>query len=77
MYIILAEVLVRDWLSEVPCFCVSEALFPILRLNSSGIKFTSEIVLWASVLLVSLAPLGIAPESFQPSYMSQFLPLAV
>lgn len=33
-------------------------LFPILKLNLSGIKFTSEVVWWASMLLMNLNPLG-------------------
>ena len=35
------------------------------KLNLSGIKFTSEIVWWACVLLVSLTPPGVTPVSFQ------------
>ena len=46
--------------------CVWEALFSILKLTLSGIKFTNEIVRWTSVLFVSLNPLGITPQSFQP-----------
>ena len=69
-YMNLTGVLDRGWLSDAPCFCVWEALFPILKLNLSEIKFTSEIVWQASVLLVSLTPLGITLESFQLSYVS-------
>lgn len=33
-------------------------LLPILKLNLSGIKFTSEVVWWASELVMNLSPLG-------------------
>lgn len=33
-------------------------LFPILKLNLSGVRFTSEVVWWASELLMNLSPLG-------------------
>lgn len=54
----------------MPCVSVFEG-FPHFKLNLSWVKFTSEIVWWASVLHVSLTPPGDTPESFQPSYMSQ------
>ena len=58
--------LITGWLSDALWLCVWEALFSIFKLTLSGIKFTSEIVQWTSVLLVSLNPLDITPESFQP-----------
>ena len=47
-----------------------ELLFPILKLNLSKINFPDKIVWWASVLLVSLTPLGITLVSLQLSHLS-------
>ena len=58
----------------MPCVSVFEG-FPHFKLNLSWVKFTSEIVWWTSVVLVSLSPLSsLSIESFQPSYMSWFFP---
>ena len=48
---------------------VWENLFPILKLSSLRIKFTSEIVWWTSVLLMSLIPLGFYPGVFSAPLM--------
>ena len=58
----LAGVLVRGWLSDTPLFLDFASHF---KLNLSGIKITSELVKWVHVLLVSLTPPRVTPESFQ------------
>ena len=60
----LAGVLVRGWLSDTPLLLLRESVSHF-KLNLSGIKVTSELVWWAHVLLVSLTPPGVTPESFQ------------
>ena len=61
----LAGVLVKGWLSDTPLFLFLRNSVSHFKLNLSGIKITSELVWWAHVLLVSLTPLGVTPESFQ------------
>ena len=61
----LAGVLVRGWLSDTPLFLFLRHSVSHFKLNLSGIKITSELVWWAHVLLVSLTPLGVTPESIQ------------
>ena len=46
-----------------------ETLFPILKLNLSGIELPADIVWWATGLLESLLPLGFSPELLQLSLM--------
>ena len=60
-------------INDVEHFFMCLLVFLILKLNFSGINFTSEIVWWAIVLLESLTPLGFVSELLQPpSYVSQF-----
>ena len=61
----LAGVLVRGWLSDTPVLLFLRDSISHLKLNLSGIKITNELVQWAHVLLVSLSPPGVTPESFQ------------
>ena len=65
MYMNLAGVLVRGWLSDTPLFLFLRDSASPFKLNLLGIKITSELVKWAHVLLVSLTPPGVTPESFQ------------
>ena len=60
LYMNLAVVLVRDWLSDTPLFLFLRDSVSHFKLNLSGIKITSELV-----LLMSLTPPGVTPESFQ------------
>ena len=60
-----AGVLVRGWLSDTPLFLFLRDSASRFKLNLLGIKITSELVKWAHVLLVSLTPPGVTPESFQ------------
>ena len=57
--------LVRGWLSDIPLFLFLRDSISYFKLNSSGIKVTSELVYWAHVLLVSVTPPGVTPELFQ------------
>ena len=41
----------------------------ILKLNLSGIKFTNDMVCWASVPLESLISLGVSPELLRLSLL--------
>ena len=61
-YLNLARVLVIGWLSDATHFSVWKNLSPILNLDWSGIKFSSEIVWWANMPLVSLTPRGFYPR---------------
>ena len=61
-YLNLARVLVIGWLSDATHFSIWKNLSPILNLDWSGIKFSSEIVWWANMPLVSLTPLGFYPR---------------
>ena len=65
MYTNLARVLVRGWLSDTLLFLFLRDFVSHSKLRLSGIKSTSELVQWAHVLLVSLTPPGVTPESFQ------------
>ena len=73
----LARVLVRGWLFDTSLFLFLRDSASHFKLNLLGIKITSELVKWAHVLFVSLTPPGVIPESFQLSYTSQILPLAI
>ena len=55
----------RGWPSDTPLFLFLRDSVSRFKLNFSGIKVTSELVWWAHVLLVSLTPPGVTPESFQ------------
>ena len=61
----LAALLVRGWLTDTLLFLLLRDFVAHFKLNLSGIKITSELVWWAHVLLVSLTPLGVTPESIQ------------
>ena len=56
----LAGVLLRGWLSDTPLFLFLRDSVSHFKQNLSGIKITSELV-----LLMSLTPPGVTPESFQ------------
>ena len=65
LYMNLAGVLVRGWLSDTHVFLFLKDSVSHFELNLSGIKITSELVLWTHVLLISLTSPGVTSESFQ------------